>query len=213
MSGTEVTEPSAPRRRGRGRAKVGYGEGREALLNAAIKVVARGGLRGLTYRSVAQEAGVTHGLVVHYFGSRDALIAATLEHSITASLDISYLESGAETPTVGGFAAGVPSMVEDDPDLQVFQYEMLLESRRRPELQPHVKAVYDQYFEATGRELDRMLPGRASLAMRRLVFAALDGLVLHQLTMGDPADTEAALAELRSLLGEMAGSHAVDGAE
>ncbi|MDW6064630.1 TetR family transcriptional regulator [Streptomyces sp. FXJ1.4098] len=29
-----------------------------------------GGLRRLTYRAVAEEAGVTHGLVVHHFGSR-----------------------------------------------------------------------------------------------------------------------------------------------
>jgi DNA-binding transcriptional regulator YbjK len=33
-----------------------YGEGRRALLDAAIRVVARQGLRGLTYRAVGKEA-------------------------------------------------------------------------------------------------------------------------------------------------------------
>lgn len=45
-----------------------------------------------------------------------------------------------------------------------------------------------------------MLPKDASPALMRLVFAALDGLVLHQLVLGEPEMTEAALEELRSLL-------------
>ncbi|WP_416979825.1 TetR family transcriptional regulator [Streptomyces sp. T028] len=48
--------------------RLGYGEGRDALLIAAVRVVARDGLRKLTYRAVAAEAGVTHGLVAHHFG-------------------------------------------------------------------------------------------------------------------------------------------------
>ena len=66
-----------------------YGTGREALLDAAVRVVARGGLRRLTYRAVAQEAGVTHGLVVHHFGSRDALIEEALAHAVRQSLSSS----------------------------------------------------------------------------------------------------------------------------
>ncbi len=56
------------------------------------------------------------------------------------------------------------------------------------------------HFEASERELSRMLPYEPGPAPARLVFAALDGLVLHQPTLGDRADTEAAPAELRTLL-------------
>src|SRR5690349_24381102 len=98
----DVPESRRPRRR------VHYGEGREALLKAAVRVVARGGLRRLTYRAVAEEAGVTHGLVVHHFGSRDALIEAPLEHTIRTSLSTSALEPG--TGQVADFAAGVPEL-------------------------------------------------------------------------------------------------------
>ena len=45
-----------------------YGGGRDALIEAAILVVAREGLRGLTIRSVAAEAGVTRGLFCSHFG-------------------------------------------------------------------------------------------------------------------------------------------------
>ncbi|KUO09951.1 TetR/AcrR family transcriptional regulator [Streptomyces sp. DSM 15324] len=187
----------APRSRP-ARKRLHYGEGREALLHAAVRVVARGGLRRLTYRAVAEEAGVTHGLVVHHFGSRDALIEETLAHTIRTSLSTSALEPG--TGRVADFSAGLSQMVTADPDIQAFQYELLLESRRRPELLPQIRALYDEYFDATRRELTRMLPAGADTALTRLVFAALDGLVLHQLVLGEPEATDAALDELRSLL-------------
>ncbi|WP_189185822.1 TetR/AcrR family transcriptional regulator [Streptomyces albiflavescens] len=188
----ETPEGRRPRKR------MSYGEGREALLNAAVRVVARGGLRKLTYRAVAEEAGATHGLVVHHFGSRDALIEEALAHSVRDSLNRSALETG--TGKVADFSVGLSEMVTADPDTQAFQYELLLESRRRPELLPQIRVLYDEYFDATERELSRMIPGDASRSLTRLVFAALDGLVLHQLVMGEPEVTDAALEELRTLL-------------
>ncbi|SDP34271.1 transcriptional regulator, TetR family [Streptomyces sp. cf386] len=185
-------EDRKPRRR------MNYGEGREALLNAAVRVVARGGLRKLTYRAVAQEAGTTHGLVVHHFGSRDALIEEALAHAIRTSLSTSALEPG--TGKVADFSVGVSDMVTADPDIQAFQYELLLEARRRPELLPQIRALYDDYFDATERELSRMLPDGADRPLTRLIFAALDGLVLHQLVFGEPETTDAAIEELRGLL-------------
>ncbi|MET9972653.1 TetR family transcriptional regulator, partial [Streptomyces sp. NPDC006356] len=172
----EEPEGHKPRRR------MNYGEGREALLNAAVRVVARGGLRRLTYRAVAQEAGTTHGLVVHHFGSRDALIEEALAHAIRTSVSTSALEPG--TGKVADFSVGVSGMVTAGPDIQAFQYELLLEARRRPELLPQIRALYDDYFDATERELSRMLPEGAGRPLTRLVFAALDGLVLHQLVFG-----------------------------
>ncbi|MFJ8109117.1 TetR/AcrR family transcriptional regulator [Streptomyces sp. NPDC096132] len=193
-----MTDSAAdPKSRGP-RKRLHYGEGREALLNAAVRVVARGGLRKLTYRAVAEEAGVTHGLVVHHFGSRDALIEEALAHTIRTSLSTSSLEPG--TGKVADFSTGLSEMVTADPDTQAFQYELLLESRRRPELLPQIRELYDQYFDAAQRELSRMLPDGADRALTRLVFAALDGLVLHQLVLGEPEVTDAALEELRSLL-------------
>ncbi|MFG2556124.1 TetR/AcrR family transcriptional regulator [Streptomyces sp. NPDC048581] len=199
-----MTAPAAGPEEGKGpedrkpRRRMNYGEGREALLNAAVRVVARGGLRKLTYRAVAQEAGTTHGLVVHHFGSRDALIEEALAHAIRTSLSTSALEPG--TGKVADFSVGVSDMVTADPDIQAFQYELLLEARRRPELLPQIRALYDDYFDATERELSRMLPDGADRPLTRLIFAALDGLVLHQLVFGEPETTDAAIEELRGLL-------------
>ena len=173
-----------------------YGTGREALLNAAISVVARRGLRYLTYRSVAGEAGVTHGLVAHHFGSRDALLLEALRHSVQRSIDLTSLrpESGSPDDFIRGFA----DLVERDPDLHAFQYEVLLESRRSPEARKHAEELYVSYRTATREGLARIGIGDGPLA--DLVFAALDGLVFQQVTVGSAVVTKEAVEALRRLL-------------
>ncbi|MBG0851885.1 TetR family transcriptional regulator [Streptomyces spinoverrucosus] len=193
----ESASEDLPRKRVRN-----YGTGRVALLEAAVRVVARGGLRKLTYRAVAEEAGVTHGLVVHHFGSRDALIEEAVAHAIRSSLSSSQLDTG--TGAADDFAVGLGSMVESGPELQAFQYELLLEARRRPELLPQLRALYEEYFEATRHDLSRTLSRPVGRGLSRLVFAALEGLVLHQLVFGEREVTEEALTELRGLLRALA---------
>ncbi|WP_460062449.1 TetR/AcrR family transcriptional regulator [Streptomyces sp. YKOK-I1] len=176
-------------------ARPGYGKGRDALLEAAVRVVARGGLRKLTYRSVAAEAGVTHGLVVHHFGSRDALLEEALGWAVTRSIETSSL-----VPASGrleDFAATLPAFVGADPDLQAFQYELKLEAGRTPELRRHVDALYDAYRTAVSEALTRF---GVSQDLVEIVFAALEGLVFHQVTSGDPRRTEEGTAALRRLL-------------
>ncbi|WP_149551508.1 TetR/AcrR family transcriptional regulator [Streptomyces marokkonensis] len=194
-----MTDPADPAgERGTRKRVTNYGTGRVALLDAAVRVVARGGLRKLTYRAVAEEAGVTHGLVVHHFGSRDTLIAEAVDHAVRSSLRVNALDTG--TDTVDGFAAGLGEMVETGPDLQAFQYELLLEARRRPELMPHLRALYEEYFDSARRRLSQVLSRPVDRGLSRLVFAALEGLVLHQLVFGEREVTEEALSELRALL-------------
>jgi AcrR family transcriptional regulator len=179
------------------RARPGYGEGRKALLAATVRVVARSGLRNLTYRAVAEEAGVTHGLVAHYFGSRSALIEQALVYCLSRSMVAGSLEPG--TGMVQDFSVGLPAMVTDNPDDQAFQYELILESRRQPELRSHVVALYRAYRDAARRELTRMGLGNDP-ALAHLVFAALDGLVFQQLALDEAASTERALEQLRDVL-------------
>lgn len=173
------------------------GEGREALLAATTKVVAERGLRNVTYRAVAEEAGVAHGLVRHHFGSRDALVAETVRYAVDRSVSRSSLEPG--TGSIDEFAVGLLELAAGDPESQAFQYELILEARRRPELTALVQELYGAYRDATRRELERMgLAGVPGLHL--LVFAALDGLVFQRITSGADPDLEPALDALRTLL-------------
>src|SRR4051794_39760843 len=121
-----------------------YGDGRDALLAAVVRVVAEKGLRGLTYRAVAERAGVNNTLISHHFGSRDALLNAAMEWASARSIRLSDLSATEEIDA--DFAAALVDFVQSEPELQLFQYEMILESRRRPELRPAAEALYAAYI-------------------------------------------------------------------
>jgi len=52
-----------------------------AILDAAIAVIARRGVRGLRVEEVAAEAGVATSLLYYYFENRNGLVRATLDHA------------------------------------------------------------------------------------------------------------------------------------
>ncbi|MEZ5096013.1 MAG: helix-turn-helix domain-containing protein [Nocardioides sp.] len=57
---------------------------RASIRNAALRLFAERGPEGVTVREIATEAGVSPGLVVHHFGSKDGLRAAVDEYAARA---------------------------------------------------------------------------------------------------------------------------------
>lgn len=160
-----------------------YGEGREALLAATVEVVAENGLHGLTLRAVAERAGVTNTLVSHHFGTKDKLLHEAVAWATARAIRLSDLSA---TETIDGdFARALVELVASEPHLQVFQYEFVLESRRRPDLREEAVALYEGYIQAL--ELALIQHGHINTRpLARAAFAALDGLVIQQLTVADP---------------------------
>lgn len=173
------------------------GEGRQALLAAIVRLVAREGLDGLTFRAVATEARVTHGLASYHFRSRDTMVAEALAWETERSIRLSELEPS--TGRIEDLASELPSLIARDPDGAAFQFAMALEGRNRPELRDQVQFLYDHYVAVVRRSLTR--GGiEANETLARVVFAAIDGLVLQQLIYGDEEIAQALLESLRDLL-------------
>ncbi|KAB1645055.1 TetR/AcrR family transcriptional regulator [Gulosibacter chungangensis] len=156
--------------------KPGYGDGKEALLRATVEVVAKKGLRGMTFRAVAEAAGVNNTLIAHHFGNRDKLLAAALEWSTTGSIAAADLSEYVHDSHA--FRQALLKNVATQPELEIFQYEMILEATRREEIRPAVHELYRRYLAA-------LLPGLSpngiapNKALGRALFAALDGLMLQ----------------------------------
>jgi AcrR family transcriptional regulator len=71
---------------------------RSAILDAAIAVIARRGVRGFRVEQVAEEAGVAVSLLYYYFRSRNGLVQATLDHANErAATTVRAAGSGRET--------------------------------------------------------------------------------------------------------------------
>jgi AcrR family transcriptional regulator len=60
---------------------VDHEQRRAVLLAAAWRVIARSGITGLTTREIAREAGVSTGVLAHYFADKEELLAAALRLS------------------------------------------------------------------------------------------------------------------------------------
>ncbi|WP_165190038.1 TetR family transcriptional regulator C-terminal domain-containing protein [Caulobacter soli] len=72
---------------------------RTALIEAAMRVLADKGVAGASVRTICAEAGVSAGLLRHYFDGVDALIAAAYEATgalIDAALEAAVEAAGSE---------------------------------------------------------------------------------------------------------------------
>jgi len=170
---------------------------RRAILEATLRIVGREGAGAVTHRAVAAEAGVPLAATTYYFDSREELLAETLAHA--AAEDVAELENArdlaSEPLTPDGLADRLRELVLDwlggsRPTL-IAQYEICLEAARRPELFAISRAWTDAYVAAIAPALER-LGSDDPLRDGRLVFAALTGLVIDELS-GPRSDFEQAV--------------------
>jgi TetR/AcrR family transcriptional regulator, fatty acid metabolism regulator protein len=70
---------SAARRPGARSEQIPKDDRRKQILKAAVKVFAEKGYHGCRISDVAEEAGVAYGLVYHYYGNKDGLLASVFD--------------------------------------------------------------------------------------------------------------------------------------
>lgn len=154
-------------------------KGQEALLKAVISVVAQKGLRGLTFRSLAAEANVSPALATHHFGTRETLIEEALKWSTAQAVASTHLQGFATSED--DYRDALTTSVVNETDLHIFQFEMILEARRRPELQPQIDDLYNTYLSAIKADAQSLGLSNVSDATFRAVFACIDGLIIQYL--------------------------------
>jgi TetR/AcrR family transcriptional regulator, transcriptional repressor of bet genes len=72
---------------------------RQSLIAACTRVLAREGAAGTSVRVIAREAGVSPGLITHYFSSIDTLIAATyaeVDQTVNRAIEAAVAAAPAE---------------------------------------------------------------------------------------------------------------------
>jgi AcrR family transcriptional regulator len=93
---------------------------RRALLDAAVRVFARKGYHTCRVGDIAEEAGVAHGLLYHYFRSKEEVLETIFRESWTALLDaIRVVEDSGDPPReqLRKTVAIVLRTWKNDPDL------------------------------------------------------------------------------------------------
>lgn len=169
---------------------------RQAIIEAVVRLAGRDGFDALTYRAVAHEAGVSHGLLRYHFGSLEAAVHESLHWTVDEAIARSPL-AGAEG--LDSFAASLSRLVAESPEHVAFQWGLVMHAQRKPELLGAIRDFQDRYVDQIQAQLERFgFPSDRALA--RTVFAVLNGIVLAQLVSRDPAQTDAEIAILREML-------------
>jgi len=175
---------------------------RRRLLEAAVRVIGRGGIAAVDHRAVAAEADVPLGSTTYYFESKDDMVAQALEYVAEREAEriAAELESGLlDEPTDVLPERLADSLIEiwaGDRDVLLAQYELYLESARRADLRPAAERWDRAYRELLQRALTQ-LGADDPERQARLLCAGLDGLLLdHVATDGDPTELRALAVEL-----------------
>ena len=172
---------------------------RERLLDAAIHLAGRYGMKSVTYRSVASHAGVAHGLVRHHFGSRSGLLAEALERA--SSVDA--VETQISAPTIAEFATTFVPEISEHWDRALLQFDSAIAAIRGQADMQQITRDYDRYLRGVSETLRAAGIRDEDGSLAALVFAALDGLTIQHLVYGSADRTELALSSLRSLLARL----------
>ncbi|WP_067717231.1 TetR/AcrR family transcriptional regulator [Nocardia yamanashiensis] len=182
---------------------------RAVLADAAITVLARSGLRGLTHRAVDQAAGLPEGSCSNLFRTREALLTGTVDRLAerdSGELPSRALELGSIEQVAELLCTLMTRWLGPDRKRMLARYELALESTRRPELR---RALADSgaRFRALAAELLAGL-GAPDAEARALGFVGcVDGLMFDQLA-GAGADSLDA-GQLRETLTVLLGAFTV----
>lgn len=167
---------------------------REALLRAALELLAEGGAKAVTHRAVATRAGLPLASTTYYFESIQQLTEEALQLEVAER--IVALEALADVRAFAGrtaedFAAQlVDALVARRGVEVVAQFEVYLEAARNPALERPVAnalAAFERLASDALAALGARQPEQAATAF----VALLDGFALHRVARPLPTDIEA----------------------
>jgi AcrR family transcriptional regulator len=158
---------------------------RQLILDAAIAVIARRGVRGLRVEQVAAEAGVAVSLLYYYFDNRNGLVRATLEHAnerAAAAAGALGEGSGSGREVVERMLLAEFDAAADVRDTSVVWGEVLASAVFEPDLREQLRAASERWSAIvaqrirTGLEDGSVRPDVDPDACAERLTATVDGL-------------------------------------
>jgi AcrR family transcriptional regulator len=177
---------------------------REAIVDATLAVARRKGLATTTVRDVAAEMGTSSGLVHHYFGSMDDVLAAAFERAAEADLARTAVAIAPASTPLAALRLFLETYAPADAD---WAFQLWLDAWSEAARRPAVRATSVRLNLAWQRMLARIMgdgvtdgsfhcDDPAAAAWRLL--SLLDGLALQVVAHGTTLDRRQVLAWARS---------------
>ncbi|MGW1130625.1 TetR/AcrR family transcriptional regulator [Streptomyces griseoluteus] len=180
-----------------------HGDRRAQLVDAAVDHVAAHGIADLSLRGLGAAIGVSHRMLIHYFGSKEQLLVEIVRTSERRQRDVLSrlrLEPGLSPADV----ARLLWRQLTDPRL-AGQERLFFEIcghalRGRPEAAPVLEGLVTDWLEPlVAAEVGAGAEPDAARNRARLGLATVRGLLLDLLATGDRAGVDAAMEEFLRL--------------
>jgi TetR/AcrR family transcriptional regulator, regulator of biofilm formation and stress response len=166
----------------------------QAILEACLRLISKGGVGSVSHRAVAEEADVPLASTTYYFSSLDELLEDALrlfveEEAQRLTALVERLE-GQELPPVE-----IARLFQAELEPDAAQFELYVEAARRPSLRKVARGSIELY--ATVAEAALRAAGVDEPAINPRAFVALfDGYGLHRVAGCDDQGLEDALLAL-----------------
>ena len=159
---------------------------RDQLIAAALEIIAEAGPAGATVRAIAARAGVTQGLIRHYFSCKEELTRAAYQALMSRLAEVNkavldHVTPDAETRLAAFVAAALRPPVMDGHAMGLWSGFIHLVRQDQG-----MAGVHEAYYLAYRHQIEQLidaLPGRRSAAdLRRqgiACAAVIDGLWLE----------------------------------
>src|SRR3954452_24165217 len=115
------------------------------IVRAMRTSVGRRGAAASTFDHVAQEAGVSRGLLHYYFGTKERLLVEVVRHDSDVRmrhLEPSLAEAGVVGAIVEALVTQPREYVEEDPATHALIHELFSVSRRNDEVREELAQLY-----------------------------------------------------------------------
>lgn len=168
---------------------------RDAILDAAVALLAEEGFGALSHRAVATRAGVPLAATTYYFRSREDLVGQAVARAAAAEVDraravVAALPDRAMTPARVATALVALVTPAGGTGALVGTYERYLQAGRSPALRPAVQG-WNAELVGLVREVLRRGGCRSDRETASTLLACVDGLLIY-LAVEDEADVVAA---------------------
>jgi TetR/AcrR family transcriptional repressor of bet genes len=190
---------------------------RRQLVEAAIAVIHADGFSHATVARIARHAGISSGMVHHYFADKDELLFATMRHLLSELRSDAVIRLSAATSPRARINAIIDACFGDKQfDGQVFSAWLALygNARQSPRLQ-RILGVYHRRLRSSLLHDLRRVTGPADAArIAEGIGAMIDGLWLRYALTGKPKDPETPRALTRDYFAaslEQSFNHAREG--
>jgi TetR/AcrR family transcriptional repressor of bet genes len=188
---------------------------REQILGAAFQVAAREGLGGLTVRSVAAEAEVSHALVLFHFGRKERLLEELLEWLLSTAGVLEVSDEIARLPRAldrlhALLQQEMIRLCREPRRTRLFFEYWALGARLEP-IRARISAELGRYRAAFRGNMEELLlaepatfAGVTAEALAAVAVSWMQGCAVQTMNDPDHFDTDAYLAAVRGIVAQLA---------